>query len=212
MKTKSSRRTFLQAGLSLPAAGLVIPPISLGAAFQQPAEQPQRLNYTDSGKYGEGGNQKGQSKFEQYIVRDLWHKSYPEEFHAEVTKPALALRMDEMQGATYSPFTLSWVPITEAFLMAPEPHVHDWDEFLMFIGGDTTNLLDLGGEVEFSLGDDPDNMEKFVFTTPTVVHLTKGLWHCPLNFKRVDDPAKPVLFTNLMFTTDYTMTRAKDNK
>ena len=201
MKAKSSRRTFLQAGLSLPAAGLVFPPISLGAAFQQTSKQP-----------GEAVIQKGQSKFEQYIVRDLWHKSYPEEFHAEVTKPALALRMDEKQDATYSPFTLSWVPITEAFLMAPEPHVHDWDEFLMFIGGDTTNLLDLGGEVEFSLGDDPDNMEKFVFTSSTVVHLTKGLWHCPLNFKRVDDPAKPVLFTNLMFTTDYTMTRAQDVK
>ncbi len=201
MKTKSSRRTFLQAGLSLPAAGLAIPPISLGAVFQQPAKQT-----------GKGGSQKGQSKFEQYIERDLWHKSYPEEFHAEVTKPALALRADEMQGSTYAPFTLSWVPITEAFLMAPEPHVHDWDEFLMFIGGDTTNLLNLGGEVEFSLGDDPDNMEKFVFTSPTVVHLTKGLWHCPLNFKRVDDPARPVLFTNLMFTTDYTMTTAQDAK
>jgi|GEM_PF-599313 len=212
MKTKSSRRTFLQAGLSLPAAGLAITPVSLEAAFQQPAEQSRRLGYTDSGKYGKGVNQEGQSKFEQYIVRDLWHKSYPEDFHAEVTKPALALRIDEMQGSTYSPFTLSWVPITEAFLMAPEPHVHDWDEFLMFIGGDTTNMLDLGGEVEFSLGDDPDNMEKFVFTSPTVVHLTKGLWHCPLNFKRVDDPAKPVLFTNLMFTTDYTMTRAQDNQ
>ena len=210
MKTKSSRRTFLQAGLSLPAAGLVIPPNSLEAAFRQPAERPQRLGYTDSSEYGKGENQKGQSKFEQYIVRDLWHKSYPEEFHAEVTKPALALTIDEMQGATYSPFTLSWVPITQAFLMAPEPHVHDWDEFLMFIGGDTSNLLDLGGEVEFSLGDDPGNMEKFVFTSPTVVHLTKGLWHCPLNFKRVEDPAKPVLFTNLMFTTDYTMTRAQD--
>ena len=204
MKTISSRRTFLHAGLSLPAAGLVFPPGCLEAALQQPAEQPQRLGYKDSDKYGKVGSQMGQSKFEQYIVRDLWHKSYPEDFHAEVTKPVLGLRIDEMQGATYSPFTLSWVPITEAFLMAPEPHVHDWDEFLMFIGGDTTNLLDLGGEVEFSLGDDPDNMEKFVFTSPTVVHLTKGLWHCPLNFKKVDDPAKPVLFTNLMFTTDYT--------
>ena len=36
MKTKSSRRTFLQAGLILPAAGLVIPQLSLEAAFQQP--------------------------------------------------------------------------------------------------------------------------------------------------------------------------------
>lgn len=194
MKTKSSRRTFLQAGLSLPAAGLVLNPGSLQAAFRLSTEQLQPIP----------GSQKGKSKYEQFIVRDLWHKSYPQEFHVEVTKPVLGLRMNEMKGTTYSPFTLSWVPITKAFLMAPEPHVHDWDEFLMFIGGDTTSLLDLGGEVEFSLGEDPHNMEKFVFTSPAVVHLTKGLWHCPLNFKRVDDPAKPVLFTNLMFTTDYT--------
>jgi hypothetical protein len=153
-----------------------------------------------------------QSKFEQYIVRDLWHKSYPDDFHPEVTKPALALRMNKGEITGHSPFALSWVPITEAFLMAPEPHVHDWDEFLMFIGGDTTNMLDLGGEVELSLGDDENNLEKFVFTTPTVVHITKGLWHCPLNFKRVNDPAKPVLFTNLMFTTEYTVTKAKGSK
>jgi hypothetical protein len=93
--------------------------------------------------------------------------------------------------------------------MAPKPHVHDWDEFLMFIGGDATNMLDLGGEVELSLGDDEDHLEKFVFTTSTVVHLVGGLWHCPLNFKRVNDPAKPIIFTNLMFTTSYTMTRGK---
>jgi hypothetical protein len=205
MKTKSSRRRFLQAGLSLPAAGFVINPISLQAAFQLPTEQRQPAVYT-------GGSPKGHSKFEQYIVRNLWHKSYPQDFHAEVTKPVLGMRMNKMEGTTYSPFALSWVPVTKAFLMAPEPHIHDWDEFLMFIGGDTTNLLNLGGEVEFSLGDDPDNMEKFVFTSPTVVHMTKGLWHCPLNFKRVDDPAKPVLFTNLMFTTDYTSRKAPTTK
>ncbi|MBN2238259.1 MAG: hypothetical protein JW712_00665 [Dehalococcoidales bacterium] len=153
-----------------------------------------------------------ESKFEQFITRDLWHKSYGDDFHKEVVKPVLGMRMEEMADSTYKPFGLSWVPITEAFLMAPEPHVHDWDEFLMFIGGDTTNFLDLGGEVEFSLGDGPDNMEKFVFTSPTVVHLTKGLWHCPLNFKRVDNPEKPVLFMNLLATTDYTMTRASDLK
>jgi hypothetical protein len=159
-----------------------------------------------------GVNQMGQSKFEQYIIRDLWHKSYPTDFHAEVTKPALALRKNEGGAAGHSPFALSWVPITEAFLMAPKPHVHDWDEFLMFIGGDATNMLDLGGEVELSLGDDEDHMEKFVFTTSTVVHIVGGLWHCPLNFKRVNDAAKPIIFTNLMFTTKYTVTKAKGDK
>ena len=36
MKTKSSRRMFLQTGLSLPAAAFVIPPGILEAVFQQP--------------------------------------------------------------------------------------------------------------------------------------------------------------------------------
>ena len=121
-----------------------------------------------------------ESKFEQYIMRDIWHKSYPDEFHKEVTRPALALGKKE-GGDGHPPFSFSWVPITEAFEMAPKPHRHDWDEFLMFIGGDATNMLELGGEVEFYLGDDLKNMEKFVFTTSTIVHLVGGLWHCPLN-------------------------------
>jgi hypothetical protein len=153
-----------------------------------------------------------QSKYEKYFIRDLWHKTYPTEFHAEVTKPALVLRKNEGEAAGHPPFALSWVPITQAFEMAPKPHVHDWDEVLMFIGGDATNMLDLGGEVELSLGDDENNLEKFVFTTSTIVHVVGGLWHCPLNFKRVNDPAKPIIFENLMFTTKYTMTKAKGDK
>jgi hypothetical protein len=157
-------------------------------------------------------NQMAKSKFEQYIVRDVWHKSYPEEFHKEVTQPALVLAKNEGGATGHPPFALSWVPITQAFEMAPKPHVHDWDEFLMFIGGDATNMLDLGGEVEFWLGDDEDHMEKFVFTTSTMVHLVGGLWHCPLNFKKVNDPSKPIIFENLMFTDRYTMTKGREGK
>ncbi len=205
MKSKSSRRKFLQAGLSVPAAGFVISPISLQAAFQEATSQPKRSGYASS------GNEKTDSKFEKYIARDLWHKSYPQDFHPEVTAPVLGYRMmNKDDGTTFAPFAVSWVPITKAFLMAPKPHVHDWDEFLMFLGGDTANQLTLGGEVEFSLGDSENNLQKFVFTKPTIVHLTKDLWHCPLNFKRVDDPAKPVLFLNLMFSpAGYTLSSPK---
>lgn len=152
------------------------------------------------------------SKFEKYIIRDIWHKTYPTEFHAEVINPALILKKNEEGETGHSPFAISWVPITQAFEMAPKPHKHDWDEFLIFIGGDATNMLDLGGEVELSLGDDENNLEKFIFTTSTMVHIAGGLWHCPLNFKKVNDPAKPIIFENLMFTTKYTMTKAKDDK
>jgi hypothetical protein len=148
-----------------------------------------------------------QSKYEKHIIREVWHDEYPTKFHAQVTKPALILRKYEgnMEKDGHPPFALSWVPITQAFEMAPKPHVHDFDEFLMFIGGDSTNMLDLGGEVELALGEDENNMEKFVFTTSTIVHVPGGLWHCPLNFKKVNDPAKPILFENLMFTTKYSL-------
>jgi len=199
MKSKSSRRKFLQAGLSLPAAGFAISPISaqaalsLQAAFQEAKSQPKRSGYASS------GNEKTDSKFEKYIARDLWHKSYPQDFHPQVTAPVLGYRMNKDECVTCATFGFSTVPITKAFLMVSKPHVHDWDEFLMFLSGDIANQLTLGGEVEFSLGDSENNVEKFVFTKPTIVHLTKGIWHGPCNFKRVDDPAKPVLFVNLMF-------------
>jgi len=145
------------------------------------------------------------SKFEKYIMRDVWHKSYPTDFHKEVVKPALTLAKNKGKAKGYPPFALSWVPITQPFEMAPEPHVHDWDEFLMFIGSDGTNMLELGGEVEFWMGDDAEHMEKFTFTKTTMLHLVGGLWHCPLNFKKIDDPAKPILFENLMFVDTYTL-------
>lgn len=148
--------------------------------------------------------------FEKYITRNIWHKSYPTEFHAEITKPAIVLSKNEGEAKGHPPFSLSWVPITKAFEMAPKPHVHDWDEILMFIGGDATNMLNLGGEVELSLGEDENNLHKFVFTTSTIVHIVGGLWHCPLNFKKVNDPAYPIIFENLMFTTKYTLTKAKE--
>jgi len=95
---------------------------------------------------------------EKYIVRDVWHKSYPDEFHKEDTQPALVLGRKD-GGAGYPPFSLSWVPISQAFEMAPKPHVHDWDEILMFIGSDGANMLELGGEVELSLGEDENHLE-----------------------------------------------------
>jgi hypothetical protein len=75
---------------------------------------------------------------------------------------------------------------------------------VIFVGGDITNMVDLGGEVEFSLGEDPEHMEKFVFTEARMVFIPAGLYHSPLNFKKVNDPSKPILFHDLYFAPSYT--------
>lgn len=123
--------------------------------------------------------------------------------HPEVTKPVLALRGGERGGVN---FRLSWWAITQPFEMLSETMVHDFDQFLIFLGGDITNMLDLGGEVELTLGEQDRELEKFVFTTATMVYVPAGLRHCPLNFKRVDDPKKPILFQDLFFSPEYKKT------
>jgi hypothetical protein len=95
--------------------------------------------------------------------------------------------------------------------MAPEPHVHDWEEFLMFIGGDATNMLDLGGEVELWLGEDADHMEKFVFTTTTMVHLV-GACGTARSTLRGERPRQTILFENLMFVDTYTLMKKDGEK
>jgi len=87
--------------------------------------------------------------------------------------------------------------------MVSETHAHDFDQFLLFVGGDVNNMLDLGGEVELTLGEKGGELEKFVFTTATVVYIPAGLLHCPLNFKKVNNPNKPILFQDLFFARDY---------
>jgi len=64
-----------------------------------------------------------------------------------------------------------------------EPHAHDYDEIIAFIGTDNNNPYDLGAEVELYLED-----EKHVITKTSLVFVPAGLVHCPLTFVRVDRP------------------------
>jgi hypothetical protein len=69
----------------------------------------------------------------------------------------------------------------------PDPvewtHAHEFDEVLCFIGTDPEKPHNLGGEIEFQIGD-----ERHTFDTTTTIFLPKGLSHCPFIHKRVDRP------------------------
>jgi len=77
------------------------------------------------------------------------------------------------------------------------PHTHhSVEEYLWFIGADLTKFFDFDCEIEIWLGEDPDHFEKFVITEPTLVRFPPGIWHGPINFKRV---GKPVAFSAMYF-------------
>jgi len=66
-----------------------------------------------------------------------------------------------------------------------DPHVHPNDEALVFVGTDPERPDYLGAEIEFRMGEE---QEVHVFNTPTVVVAPKGLIHCPLITRKVENP------------------------
>jgi hypothetical protein len=66
-----------------------------------------------------------------------------------------------------------------------DPHVHPYDEILVFVGLNPANPGYLGAEIEIGMGEE---IEKFIFDQPTVVVVPGGLVHCPLTTRRVDKP------------------------
>lgn len=88
-------------------------------------------------------------------------------------------------------------PIHHPYTMEEKPMVHDFHQFLCFIGSDPKNVRDFGAEIELYLGEEG---EKHIINRTTVVHIPPGLVHCPLKFKRVD---KPVIFMDIVLTPKY---------
>ena len=78
-----------------------------------------------------------------------------------------------------------------------DPHTHDFAEILCFIGGDATNIRDLGAEIEVCLGEE---QEMHVLTSAAVVSIPAGLVHNPLRIKNVK---KPFVFLSIMLTRSY---------
>ncbi|MBR4232811.1 MAG: hypothetical protein IKR95_06350 [Oscillospiraceae bacterium] len=77
------------------------------------------------------------------------------------------------------------------------PHMHHAvEEYYMFSGADVTRFFDFDAEIEMWIGEDPDEMEKYVITRPTIVRIPPRMWHGPVNYKRV---GKPVAFSAVYF-------------
>lgn len=83
--------------------------------------------------------------------------------------------------------------------MSTEPHVHDHDEVVYFIGSDPRNIADLGAEVKFKIG--PKGKEEdHIFSVPTAVVIPQGIWHCPMETLKFE---KPFLCMAVSLTSRY---------
>jgi hypothetical protein len=85
----------------------------------------------------------------------------------------------------------------------PEPHTHDFDELLGFIGGNPLDITDFGAEVRFCLGKE---QEEYIITEPTIVSIPAGMVHCPLTVTRCD---KPIVMLEISLTGEFDSSEMK---
>ena len=128
-----------------------------------------------------------QEKYEK-----LFYEFVPQETHwgSWCHSPQAYFRGEQdMPGATLN---VGFQVFKEPHRLENEPHFHREDEYLIFLGAKLPDVFaSWDAELHFYLGRTLDTMEKIVITEPTIIHVPRGWWHCPLDFRRVD---KPVFF------------------
>ena len=81
------------------------------------------------------------------------------------------------------------------------PHTHHCaDEYLVFTGADMNNFFDFDAEVDVWIGEDPENLEMYTLTQPTIIRVPPKMYHCPVNFRRID---KPITFSAVYLDGDW---------
>jgi hypothetical protein len=87
--------------------------------------------------------------------------------------------------------------ITEPYLLPDQPHKHEFDEYLFFVGGDPLNMKEFDAVIEVALGEEWDI---YTIDSTSIIYIPKGLQHCPINVKKV---GKPFLFGHIMLAGKY---------
>ena len=82
-------------------------------------------------------------------------------------------------------FTFGLQIVSKPFVGDNPCHTHDFQEFMAWYGTNPDDPYDFQAEVEFYFGEE---LEKHVFTKPTLVSLPPNLPHHPFEITRVDAP------------------------
>jgi mannose-6-phosphate isomerase-like protein (cupin superfamily) len=81
----------------------------------------------------------------------------------------------------------------------------DFAEVFLFLGTNPEDNSDLGGEVDFWLGEG-EEAEKYTITKTSCVYVPPGVVHCPIYFREVTAPIVMVVLANIR---EYSATAAE---
>jgi hypothetical protein len=91
----------------------------------------------------------------------------------------------EKDAQSIPDLTLNYHFVDKPYVSKSTSHTHDSQEFLVWYGVDPEYPGDFGAEIVLYLGEE---QEKHVITKPSLVSISPGLRHCPMEITRVDKP------------------------
>lgn len=126
-------------------------------------------------------------KYEKYVFSGL---------REDTKMPFVASPQAYFRGGHQIPgagANMGWQLFVKPVRLETEPHIHNADEYLIFLGHDPADWFgSFDAQIEFYLGEE---MEKYTIDKPTIIYIPPKLLHCPLDFKVIN---KPVVFTALL--------------
>ena len=124
------------------------------------------------------------------------------EFKETMNLPFLASPQAYFRGARQIPganLNMGWQVFTRPIHLEKEPHTHDVDEYLIFLGSKLPDVFSsFKAEVDFWIGKE---QEYHLINEATIIFIPKGLLHCPLNFRIINEP---ILFQAILLSPRFT--------
>jgi hypothetical protein len=116
-------------------------------------------------------------KYSNYVIPLDFKNDRPGFYRqvAAVSGKPFGLEFNIEYGAFWAPGNMGTTP--------PRPHTHDYNQVMLFLGGDGNDMGELGAEVELNLGDEG---ETYMITSSTAVTVPAGLSHYPANIARMN--------------------------
>lgn len=95
----------------------------------------------------------------------------------------LGIQDSILKGAFFAGCEWLWELTGNGPVSIENPHSHNFDEVIGFIGSNRNHPRDLGGEIDFYMGG-----EVLTLTKSCLVFIPRGEIHCPVVLKRIDTP------------------------
>ena len=106
---------------------------------------------------------------------------------------------NDFGGTNYSVGTSC---LTQPFVMVEDTHSHDFDQILSFVNADRREPKDFHAEIEITIGESEEKLEKYLIDYAACVYIPAGTLHGPVNIKKVD---QPIIFTDITLSPTHSV-------